>query len=383
MLGAAKMRIGADRDGPGTCGKECGPESSGGKMSPVPKAGPADGLRLREKLYAPLKIFSVVRTLTDSGVDAKSLLAGSGLAQKDVSNAHARTSVHQFLTVCRNAAKHSPDPNWAVQVGSRMHQTDYGMYGYALVCAESLRSTCELAIRYHDLATPVMRIELVENGQRATWLLPALKDTNLLDVAEPLYRTLLEMQIGIHATLTKDVMGAWCRPARVDFALPRPRHAAALKRILKCPVQFDQAHTALHYPIDWLDRKPQFANPITATQVSATCAKLLEEQKWESGITRRVYAELMRTPGRFPSIHEIAETLCMSARTVRRKLDTEGTSYHSLLDSVRHALAVDYLSTSLLQIDDIAAALGFSDSASFRHAFKRWTGRTPGQYRSR
>jgi hypothetical protein len=97
-------------------------------------------------------------------------------------------------------------------------------------------------------------------------------------------------------------------------------------RSLECPVEFDQPRTELHYPLEWLDRAPQFANPITAQQVSATCERLLEEHKWGSGLTRRVYQELMRTPGRFPDIDEVAQTLCMTSRTMRRRLDEEGAS---------------------------------------------------------
>lgn len=172
------------------------------------------------------------------------------------------------------------------------------------------------------------------------------------------------------------------RTREVTFALERPQHANVLEEVFECPVVFDQIRTELHYPVEWLDRTPQFANPITATQVSATCAKLLEEHKWSLGLSRRVYAELTRTPGRFPSMREVAGTLCMDARTLRRRLDEEGTSYIDLLTSVRQALAVDYLSTTLLTVDDIAAALGFSDATSFRHAFKRWTGRTLTEYRA-
>jgi AraC-like DNA-binding protein len=337
---------------------------------------------LREALYAPLKILAVVQALAPSGVEAAGLLEGTGLSVRDVSSAHARTSIEQFLQVCRNAARLSEDPAWGALVGLQLHLTAYGMYGYALACAQSLRQATELAVRYHRLATPVMGIQVVEDASAAAWVLPGREEAGLPDVDERLFGSLLEMQLALTATLTRDVMGAWCVPMLARLALQRPRHGEALARALGCTVVFDQPRTELHYPLAWLDRAPQFANPITAAQVSATCERLLEEHKWGFGLTRLVYQELMRTPGHFPGIAELAQALCLNPRTLRRRLEQEGTSYSQLLDSVRHALAVDYLSTSLLEVDDIAAALGFSEAAGFRHAFKRWTGKTPGQFRS-
>jgi AraC-like DNA-binding protein len=204
---------------------------------------------------------------------------------------------------------------------------------------------------------------------------PTLDEAALPDVDRDLFRALLEMQLGTHVSLTKHVMGAWCVPARAGFALPRPRHAGLLERVLECTVAFDQPRTQVDYPAEWLDRPPQFANPIAATQVSAACAKLLEDHKWNSGTSRRVYAELTRTPGRFPGIDEIAAVLYHrpdAAATARRGGTTYGTAGERA-PSLGRRLPVDLF----LEVDDIAAALGFSDAASFRHAFKRWTGRTP------
>ena len=237
---------------------------------------------LHEKLYAPLKIHSVLRTLGELGVDAKPLLADSGLSLGEASNALTRISVHQFLVVCRNVDRLSPKPGWAALVGAGMRLTDYGMYGYALVCAESMRGAWELAVRYHGLATPVMRIAFDVDHDVAAWVFPTLEEAALPDVEADLFRSLLEMQLATHVSLTKHVMGTWCVPARACFALPRPKRAGLLERVLECSVAFDQPRTELHYPAAWLDRPPQFANPITATQVSAACVKLLEDHKWSS-----------------------------------------------------------------------------------------------------
>ena len=51
------------------------------------------------------------------------------------------------------------------------------------------------------------------------------------------------------------------------------------------------------------------------------------------------------------------------------------------MPSVRKALAIDYLTTTPLSTEDVALTLEFSDAVSFRHAFKRWTGLTPNEYR--
>jgi transcriptional regulator GlxA family with amidase domain len=40
-----------------------------------------------------------------------------------------------------------------------------------------------------------------------------------------------------------------------------------------------------------------------------------------------------------------------------------------------------YLRETTMTMEDIAFALGFSDSANFRHAFRRWTGKAPQEFR--
>ena len=338
-------------------------------------------VRLGEKVYAPLKILTVVQVLAERGATADAALAGTGLSIDEVRDPAVRTSVQQLLAVGRNAVRLCPQPDLGLAVGRRLHVTSYGLYGYALLCAETMRQGFDLSMRYHGLATPVMPVTFSESEEAGILHLSSHGELGLLGLSAAEYAFFLDMQFALHVTLVRDVMGPECVPIRASYALPAPVHAAEIERTLGCAVAFGHARSEIHYARDGLDRAPHMANPITAAQMSESCERLLRQIALQAGLARRVCEQITRTPGRFPGIEQVAATLCMTSRTLSRKLAAEGTSYSDLLAQVRHALALDYLRTTRLSMDDIAEALGFSDANSFRQAFRRWSGKSPTDYR--
>jgi len=71
----------------------------------------------------------------------------------------------------------------------------------------------------------------------------------------------------------------------------------------------------------------------------------------------------------------------MSSRTLQRRLEREDTTFTEVLDGVREELARSLLPDHALSLAEIAYRIGFSDLATFSRAFKRWTGKPPGQFR--
>ena len=72
----------------------------------------------------------------------------------------------------------------------------------------------------------------------------------------------------------------------------------------------------------------------------------------------------------------IADQLGLQERTLRRRLASEDTSYGEIVDDVRRKLAIEYLQTTRMSVDDVAWKVGFSDGANLRRAIRRWTGQT-------
>jgi AraC-like DNA-binding protein len=95
-----------------------------------------------------------------------------------------------------------------------------------------------------------------------------------------------------------------------------------------------------------------------------------------------VRAGLARDEGGFHALPRIAKQMHMSVRTLKRKLEADGTSYSELLDEQRRGKAMLLLRRDDLAIEEIADRLGYSDAANFTRAFRRWTGTTPKAFRA-
>lgn len=76
----------------------------------------------------------------------------------------------------------------------------------------------------------------------------------------------------------------------------------------------------------------------------------------------------------------IARQLNISGRTLQRRLQDMGSSYHALLESVKRERAEQCLKYAGMSLSDTAFLCGFSDVAGFQHAFKRWFGQSPGRF---
>ncbi|GGD77686.1 AraC family transcriptional regulator [Caballeronia grimmiae] len=331
-----------------------------------------------ERIYAPYKIAALVEVLAEQGIAPADSLRGTDVRPDQIYDAAVLTSVAQYATVCRNAVSLSCDPATPFKVGMRLHLSAYGMYGYALMSCLSLREYFKLGVKYHRLATPTVAIEWTEYPDRMVWTFP---DAFVSSPSRELREFVIEQQYTQHVTHLQDVAGSRCPPVKACFSYPAPAHADLYAKYLDCPCFFDQPQCELVYDSAILDRKPQLAHKLTATLLQETCDRLIGQAKTSAGVAGEVYQILMSTPGTFAGMEAVAQMLNMTTRTLRRRLEAEGTSFLAIVDDVRRSLALEYLKTTKMSTDDVAMLLGFSDAANFRRALKRWTGKGPGELR--
>lgn len=315
----------------------------------------------------------VLNTFKADGLSSEALLAGSGISAADLSRADTRITTNQEMLVCANAVALRRDIG--LELGRRMHVSSYGLLGYALLTSATLGDALRLALHYPALLGTLFKLSLEEDGERI-WLTagdyrenPALAPFNV-------EFCLVSMKV-----TCEDLLGHPLPLLGARFDYPAPDYQARYTERFDCPLQFDAASNGFAFDKRWLEQPLPLADAITHQAMAERCRKQNTEftgrQAWLGRIRQLLAAQLNAAPG----LDGLAEQLNCSARTLRRHLKELGCSYQELLDELRFEQAKRMLCEDQLPIYRIAEALGFSETASFRHAFVRWSGVAPSQFR--
>jgi len=81
------------------------------------------------------------------------------------------------------------------------------------------------------------------------------------------------------------------------------------------------------------------------------------------------------------TLNSVANEMSMQPRALQRVLEHEGTSFRSMVESVRRSMAEHYIIDSRLPLKEIAYLVGFSELSTFSRAVKGWFGVSPRQLR--
>lgn len=335
---------------------------------------------LHQAIYPAHVIAAMVSTLADDGIALAEALRHSGIDPQTLHSPATRLSMHQMLLVFRNALALAKDPLVALRAGNRMHVAACGMYGYALLSSPTHAHAVDFAVKYERMLGQFAEMAFTTVEGRAVWTIILTLPTNNTD---PLSRFVLEFKLASMLTVMKDLYGPTFRFAGISVSYPAPPHAEHYATQFGCTPAFDQPENSCWFDASLMAQRMAYADTITNATVHELCDHALQKLTRAPGVAGTIHAMLVAQPGKFPDVDAMAEALGMNARTLRRKLDAEDTSYRQILTEVRTRLAISYLRTTTLTNEEIATRLGYSDSANFRHAFTRWTHTSPSEYRNR
>lgn len=317
----------------------------------------------------------ILETAQQHGLDVQSCLLGTGLTSADLMNSSAEIRGGQELTIIRNVIGRLGDqPGLGTETGSRYTVADIGILGYALLSSPTVGDAIDVAHRYVALTTTYQRLGT-----------PEVTDTEAViafdDAAIPpdVRRFLLERDFAILLKLLRPLIGGVVNsPTTLRLEVTDPQLPASLRKIddnLDIVVE-NTTRNALILPADLVSRPMPAADPQTAAICIRQCEELLNRRSARRGISESIRTRIIQDSTQIPSMTTIAKELCITERTLHRRLAAEGTSYRALLDEVRATLAAELLHSGLT-VEETARRLGYSEAAAFTRAHTRWNGTPP------
>jgi len=256
----------------------------------------------------------------------------------------------------------------------------FSMMCHAIITSGNLRRGLLRSARFISLLTDDLSLELKEKGDEARWIIH-YRNPHRLD--ESFFITSLFV---IWIRLSCWMIDQPILLERIQFRFPRPAFVDEYPLMFPCRHYFSQPVNQVVFNRRLLSLPVQQDNESLAKFLHNAPESLLTQFRSDNSLTAQIKRMLLHRHGMQTELENmgfeaVSEELHMTTHTLRRRLKEEGNSFQEIKDSIRRDQAIALLDKPDLPLHDIATQLGFSESAAFNRAFKKWTGLTPGAYR--
>ena len=335
----------------------------------------ADGLSSIPTATGGIARLACVR-LREFGKDAGPILAQAGATAEQAYNDSIRLEVSKEIRILDLIAQELGDELFGFHLGRDFDLREIGLVYYVIASSERLADAIRNAERYSGIMNDGIRLHFRQDDRAAAIALDYVDRQS--------DRHQIEFWLVTAIRICRQITDTRLAPRHLRVRHNRDAIPAEFRKFFGIDVEFGADADEIVFP------------------ASVASLPLAQHDNYLNDLLRRYADEALagrpRHLGRFRSAVEntlpqllphgkasaskVAQRLGVSARTLARKLNAEGVAFVDILDQLRSALAQRYLSERALPISEISWLLGYSEVSSFTHAFKRWTGKTPRQFRS-
>ena len=332
-------------------------------------------------------VASLARSLVDSataaGLDRDELLGVVGA--NDDRPADGRVPHESYVRLWGHVSARVRDPFFGLRLArAAVDARSFSVVRVAARSGSTFGAALARIVRYRRVLGEDTDTRLEVVGRRAV-LSDGLRDRAGRRPAAPdpvrrWPRQRAECVLASYVVLGRRWTGTDWVPLEVRFQHARPPDTSFHESLFGCPIRFGRplnqiVFDARHLALPIRDAEPQLRDLLerrVPIDESPGAASSIAED------VRRIVANAL--PGGAPSIDDVARRLGTSARTLERHLRADGLSLAGVVADVRRDLATRLLREGHASLAEIGFLLGFGETAQFRRAFTRWTGRAPSRW---
>jgi AraC-like DNA-binding protein len=309
-------------------------------------------------------------------VDPASVLHAIGVTQATLVDVNGWVPVDAMARAWMMVSERAADADFGLHAAETLPMGVYGVLEFATMSSPDIAETLQRVARYYRLmgAMSELGLEVGPAGGRVT-LRPVVA------IAPARLRHYHEYTFAFLVSRGRMLGGDRVAPSEVRFMHPEPATGThEHTRIFRAPVRFGQRYNELLVPRAVMEIPLRAADPASSAILARTGETMLAADAGDALEHVRTTTSAALDSGD-ARLEVVARRLGVGTRTLQRRLRERGTTYARMLDEVRRETAQRWVEQGSMSLGEIAFGLGFSEPSAFHRAFKRWTGRTPRDYK--
>ncbi len=324
-------------------------------------------------LFRASSLLPFLAFLEQLGVSARRLLEDAGLPVAVLERPTLLVPAHQALRIVDSARRDLGIEHIGLRVGERTSIESLGAFGLAILASATLRDALHTAVCLHPLFASGGRLWL-SSASDQLWL-HHVHDRRLGVARSDGEQFSIALLVQIVRLATREPP-----PVVLHLTASHARGLEDVGLVANARVRLGCASNAVGIPRRLLGHRMPGVAAAIPTRAELERQLLASAPAMDfPGSMRQVVATLML--GRYPDIETTASAVGLTVRTLQRRLAQGEQSYSQLVEQERYSRAVALLADRGAKITDVAIELGYSDLANFTHAFHRWTGLSPRDFR--
>ncbi len=315
--------------------------------------------------------------LREHGKDVAAVLAEVGARPEQVSDDTIRLEVPKQIRILEIASEELHDQLLGFHLARDFDLREIGLIYYVIASSERLADALQNGKRYCTIMNEGVRLDVKLDERAATITL------DYVDVDRRSDRHQMEFWLVTVVRICRQVTDTRLAPRSLRIRHQRDETPPEMRSFFGCDVEFGAASDEIVFqapaaslPIVGSDN---YLNDLLRRYAEEALAHRPQVHTSLRSAVEKVLPQLL--PHAKASASSVAQKLAISTRTLSRKLRDEDVAFAEILEETRASLARRYLAERDLPVSEIAWLLGYGEVSSFTHAFKRWTGMTPRQFR--
>jgi AraC-like DNA-binding protein len=303
----------------------------------------------------------------DLGINFALIAKKFGIEEIVFRESDSQVNLISFGAMLEYLAELTADDAFGLKFGLNFTPGDSGPFGFGLMNAPDMGQAIRFMARYISLVADTIDFNFIEepNHCRIEWTYSPLF------VAKDQYVDLVVLLAIFH--LRQFVEQNW-RPIAVRLQRSPPSSIHLHQLYISSNLSFDAERNVIEFSCAQVSKTNPNADHRLYEIMQHQCEAKLEQRLKKVPLQIQIREKILSSLDiGGVSLVDVAKQLCMTERSLQRRLAETGTHFESVTDEVRQELSEQLLLHSKLTRSQIGSKLGFSTPGSYSRAAKRWS----------